>query len=161
MQACNYPTQAELLGKYNIVNEKLCRKSDGTPAAFFHKGSGRYVIKWKSRNLYLSRILWIYAHGDIPNDMCVDHINRDKTDNRLSNLRLVSKRDNNRNVWCKRNTSGYRNVSWSKAREKWQAQVTAKDGKKITLGHFDCKEQAALAVQTFQQKEFPHLFLTI
>lgn len=158
MQACNYPTQAKLLGKYDIVNEKLCRKSDGNPAAFFHKGSGRYVIKWKSRNLYLSRILWIYAHGEIPNEMCVDHINRDKTDNRLSNLRLVSKRDNNRNVWCQRNTSGYRNVSWNKAQGKWETRTTDKNGKKVFLGLFDCKEQAAEAVQTFLQTDSPHLF---
>ncbi|HEY9661952.1 MAG TPA: HNH endonuclease signature motif containing protein [Allocoleopsis sp.] len=158
MKSCNYPTQAELLQKFDLIEGKLCRKSDGKPAAYLHKGTGRYVVKYKSRNLYLSRLLWIFVNGDIPDDMCVDHINREKTDNRLENLRLVSKRDNNRNVWCQRNTSGFRNVSWNKDIKKWHARTVNKNGEKIHLGFFDCVEQAAEIVQEFLKKDSPHLF---
>jgi hypothetical protein len=158
MQACNYPTQAEMLEIFDLIDGKLCRKSNGRPAAYFHKGTGRFVIKIKNRNLYLSRLIWIYANGDIPNEMCVDHINRNKTDNRLENLRLVNKRDNCRNVWSQRNTSGYRNVSWNKDIKKWHARTTSKDGKKVHLGWFDCKEQASSAVQSFLTSDSPHLF---
>ena len=158
MQACNYPTQAEMLKTYDLIDGKLCRKSDGKPAAFMHKGTGRYVIKVKNRNLYLSRLMWIFINGNIPNDMCVDHINQDKTDNRISNLRLVSKADNCRNVVKKSNTSGHRGVTWKPSQNAWYACSTDVDGKRKFLGYHATKEAAAEIVQTFLQTEFPHLY---
>lgn len=157
MQACNYPTQAELTAIYDMTNGKLCRKTDGKPCGFLHKGSGRNVIKLGKRNLYLARLMWIYCNGDIPNSMCIDHINRVKTDDRLTNLRLVSKADNCRNVWRQRNTSGFRNVSFNKASGKWHARLAGKDKKRVHLGLFDSKESAHEAVQEFLLSEFPHL----
>ena len=54
----------------------------------------------------------------------VDHINRDKRDNRLENLRWVPKSDNEKNKGISiRNTSGEKYVMWDKSKERWKVQI--------------------------------------
>lgn len=50
------------------------------------------------------RLAWIYVYGSIPRDKFIDHINRDRSDNRIENLRLVSPRENNSNRSDRRKT---------------------------------------------------------
>lgn len=52
----------------------------------------------KSGIKYLHRAVWEYHYGQIPNGLMIDHINRDKTDNRIENLRLVTAKENRMNV---------------------------------------------------------------
>ncbi len=51
------------------------------------------------------RVVWMAKYGEIPKDKCIDHLNRNKTDNRLENLRLVSIHENavNRRSFCGEN----------------------------------------------------------
>ena len=66
-----------------------------------------------------------------------DHINGDKTDNRLANLRDVTRLENARNMpRPKNNTSGVLGVSWSKSHGKWAARIKV-EGRKLSAGHFD------------------------
>ncbi len=75
----------------------------------------------------------------------IDHINGDRGDNRISNLRVVTSTENNRNKAInKNNTSGVTGVTWSKSRRKWIAQIhIGKIGK--ALGGFDRVEDAIAA----------------
>jgi len=71
-----------------------------------------------------------------------DHINRNTLDNRIENLRPCERGDNQANRGKdKRNTSGYKGVSWSKSNGKWQAQ-TSVGGKHIHLGFRDDPKEA-------------------
>ena len=78
-------------------------------------------------------------------DCNIDHINGDKLDNRLSNLRLCNQSENTANApKRKTNKSGFKGVSWNKRYSKWEAYLT-KDYKHIFLGYHDSKESAANA----------------
>jgi hypothetical protein len=70
-----------------------------------------------------NRLSWLYIHGYLPeND--IDHIDRDPSNNRINNLREVSRQCNIRNTGNPiNNTYGVKGVSWHKRRNKWIAQI--------------------------------------
>lgn len=88
-----------------------------------------------------------YMHRVItnaPKGMNVDHINGNKLDNRVENLRLATPSENVQNKKRKRNNqSGYKGVSYYYA-GKWRARIDV-DGHEINLGYYDDKEDAAHA----------------
>lgn len=79
---------------------------------------------------------------DCPEDMLIDHISRDKLDNRKSNLRICTKQQNNINKGIiSKNTSGTTGVIWDKSRNKWRSQIKL-NGKNRILGRFNNIEDA-------------------
>lgn len=99
-----------------------------------------------SNKIYLEhRIIWIYFNGLIPKGMFIDHINQNKKDNSIENLRLCTRSENqyNRGAY-KNNTSGFKGVSFNKALNKYSAQMRVNDVKKH-LGYFDSAELAKQA----------------
>lgn len=94
--------------------------------------------------LLAHRAVWAIAYGSWPNGQ-VDHINGNRSDNHLSNLRDVMQSENQRNAMKRSdNTSGVCGVVWHKRVKKWQAQMRAKN-KNIHLGYFTTIEEAATA----------------
>ena len=72
----------------------------------------------------------------------VDHINRNRTDSRKSNLRVVSRLENMQNKSAyKNNTSGVTGVKWNKHRKKWQVQLTV-NSKRMHIGLYEDLEDA-------------------
>lgn len=89
------------------------------------------------------RLAWFYVYGEWPAE--IDHINGDKSDNRLANLRSVTRSQNRMNVGAyKSNGSGYRGVNFDKATGKWKAQIQ-RDGRKRAIGYFGTPEDAKAA----------------
>lgn len=90
------------------------------------------------------RLAWFYSYREWPPHE-IDHIDRDRTNNRLSNLRLATRIENAGNMWReKQNTSGYKGVVWHKGGKKWMASVKHR-GNQIYLGLFENKEDARYA----------------
>lgn len=85
----------------------------------------------------------------------VDHKNGVKNDNRLSNLRICTRKENARNSKIKsiNNKSGYKGVSWDTNRKKWQASIKV-DYKSIGLGRFNNLRDAVVAYNIASKKYF-------
>lgn len=82
----------------------------------------------------------------------VDHINGNKLDNRLNNLRLCTQAQNMANAKMRPDcSSGATGVSWDQRRLKWRAQISA-NGKALVLGRFDTFDEAVKVRQEAEIK---------
>jgi hypothetical protein len=91
---------------------------------------------------YAHRLAWLISFGEWP-DVDIDHINENKSDNRISNLRKATRSENMFNRKAnKNNTSGVKGVSFCRQTKRWVAQITV-NRKNIKLGRFDTIEEAA------------------
>lgn len=97
--------------------------------------SGYVVVTLKGRQYLAHRLIWFLQFGYFPAQL--DHINGNRRDNRLINLREVSVAENNRNM-CRRkdNASGCTGVDFERGVQKWRAQIAVR-GKDICLGRFN------------------------
>jgi len=114
-------------------------KKAGTIAGSL-KTSGYIQLSIKDKLYYCHRLAWLYVYGVFPDN--IDHINHDRSDNRIINLRDVARSENNRNMSVsKKNKSGFTGVCWSSRYKKWESTVMI-DGRKIHLGYFTDKDKA-------------------
>ena len=72
----------------------------------------------------------------------MDHIDNNRLNNDLENLRWITYSGNNRNIIKKNGSSKYRGVCWDKINKKWKAQISI-DGKVKHLGIFTNEEEAS------------------
>lgn len=87
------------------------------------------------------RLAWLYVHGCFP-EQGLDHINGDKLDNRIANLREADQMQNSQNRKPMEGTSSkLLGVTRYRGANKWRAQIMV-SGKKIALGYFDDEHQA-------------------
>lgn len=105
---------------------------------------GRRQVRVLGRTWKSHRVCWAIYHGRWPvGDL--DHENCDPSDNRISNLREATKRENNRNQRKRYGCSSvYKGVSWDKQWRKWRSSIRV-NGRLIRLGAFDDEHQAHLA----------------
>ena len=109
--------------------------------------NGYRQIRFKRKTWYAHRIAWYIHTGKDPIGWTVDHINGNKDDNRIENLRLAHEYQQRGNLSLRSdNTSGVRGVTWSKRDSKWEAKIH-RQGKTYMLGRFKTKEEAAEAYQ--------------
>lgn len=118
--------------------------TNGYRVICFHHEGNLHILK-------SHRLAWMIKYGILP-DGDIDHVNRNRTDNRISNLRDVSRSINQRNSSMQRNnTSGVTGVSWHKTKGKWRATACV-DGRDRHLGLFVSIQEAAVAVKAFRAK---------
>lgn len=130
-------------------------KSDRSFAAFATLFEGKEALTSMCADGYLNgavlgvavkahRVAWALATGAWP-DADIDHVDGDRSNNRISNLREADRGLNCQNRKARRgSTSGYLGVSLRKKTGKWLAQIGV-EGKHMHLGYFDTEEQAFAA----------------
>lgn len=103
------------MDKLNLINfEKYIITKDGKIFSKYYNKylngnlccNGYYYVRLKCidikcRLFLLHRVIWFYFNGDILEGMQVNHIDEDKTNNALSNLNLMTPKENNN--WCTHN----------------------------------------------------------
>jgi hypothetical protein len=108
----------------------------GQRAGGFHK-DGYLQTKIFGKMHLNHRLIWLIHHGRWPAEQ-LDHINGDRQDNRIENLREVTNSQNSQNQKNRKtNTSGFPGVCWNKTSKKWSSYAY-KDKKRIHLGYFNC-----------------------
>lgn len=135
---------------YDLATGIFTWKTQRNQIAVVGSGAGHIEAKgYRSicidgKDFKAHRLAWLYVYGRWPQKQ-IDHKNRIKNDNRILNLREVTNSENQMNTKIKNtNTSGIKGVYFDAASKKWRAQISI-NKKKIGLGRFALKEQAAEA----------------
>ena len=136
-------------GSISKPNNKF--KDKRTQRTFGTKSANGYMLVRVGKTLQpIHRITASAFLDDFSDFPEVDHIDGDKTNNGVSNLRMTTGSSNcrahrNKMDGC---SSHYRGVSWSKARQKWHAYCRV-DGHLKSLGHFNEERDAAISRDTY------------
>ncbi len=154
-------TQARLkeLFDYNSDTGRLVRKIVGPWEKAITCGTteGYFVRRVDKRQYLEHKLVYLYHHNEFPKEL--DHKNRNRSDNRIENLRPCGRSSNAANASMSiRNRSGYRGVCMHPC-GKWYAQI-CQDGDNRGLGLYYTAEEAALAYNRAASElfgEFAHL----
>lgn len=116
----------------------------GQKAGTLSAKNGYILIGIDLKQYMAHRLAWLYVYGNWPSKW-IDHINGDRADNRVVNLRDVDKQENQANSRKYRsNSSGKKGVCWHKQHKKFRAYI-APNRRQKHLGLFDTAEEAHAA----------------
>ncbi len=146
-----YPTQERLLELFEYNPDvgsfkrlkNMGRNAKKDMIIFGTNNSKNYLlIRVDGYKITSHKLAWIISNGEIPKGLQIDHINRNRSDNRLCNLRAITQMENCHNQTLRStNVSGYTGVFWHNQSKKWRSKITI-NYKHIHLGGFDTKEEA-------------------
>ncbi len=126
----------------------------GGIAGNLHNG-GYIELKVKNNRVLAHRLAWLYEHGELP--ILIDHINGDRKDNRICNLRKATYQSNAYNSKLRKdNKSGVRCVSWDKKNQSWEVRIKL-DGKLRHFGNYldlNLAKKVADKIRNLEHKEF-------
>lgn len=103
-------------------------------------GRDYYSVSIKNRKHSIHRIIWELFNGELPNELVIDHIDQNKKNNKIANLRSATRQGNGVNSKLRLNKSGFRGVY--KYRSRWCACISP-NGNKVHIGVYDTAEEAA------------------
>lgn len=105
--------------------------------------NGYLVVRRNGQNIYCHRLAWLLHYGKHP-DAHIDHINGNKSDNRIYNLRCVTNATNHENVRKARSHNSTGVLGVTKQGNRYVARIGVK-GKYIHLGSFGNTDDASIA----------------
>jgi hypothetical protein len=147
--------------KQHPIYKTIATDEQGNIYSSFKKGTNKVTDNWYKRSQYkdrwgrytktfklngkiicrkVHRLVWECFNGVIPNKLEIDHIDRNPSNNNLSNLRLVNSYENKLNTGKKqyRNakaSSKYKGVCYVKMYGKWMASIKVNDKQRF-LGYY-------------------------
>lgn len=145
-------------GKFYWINPRKWNINPGDEAGSVER-KGYIVINVGRGGLYKAhRLAWLYVYGEWPKNQ-LDHIDRDKKNNRISNLREATNSQNQQNTPKYKTKalvrSKYKGVSFHNKTKKWQAEIQI-EKKRFYLGLFSCEEDAAMAYLEAKKNAHPY-----
>lgn len=125
------------------VKKPSSKAKMASPAGSLRR-DGRINFRLKNKNYKAHRVCWALHYGSWP-DKDIDHVNCNPSDNRIQNLRLATKAENNSNMRKKAGCSSrFKGVTWDKGWRCWRAYIR-KNGTLHRLGNFSNEEDAHAA----------------
>lgn len=116
----------------------------GSPVSDLPNKGGYLRVRVDGPHYYAHRLAWLYVNGAWPKRH-IDHINGDRSDNRIANLREATPAENHQNrALSRKNSSGFTGVFFDKRRKKWIASIGVNRRSKF-LGSYSSPEEAAEA----------------
>lgn len=126
------------------------RIAPGAEAGWIDATTGYRRVGVAGVQVHTHRLVWVIATGEWPE--VVDHINGNKTGNRLANLRAASAAENACNVAVRSdNSSGHPGVSWDRRQSRWYAYIAHK-GRTYSLGRYAALADAIAARRAGETK---------
>lgn len=136
--------------KCSCSSTKWNARFAGKEAFFCQRKDGYLQGRIGGRNYLAHRVIWALVHGAWPQE--VDHINGNRSDNRIVNLRAVTSLENKRNMAMKHDSRGpCSGVNWVERRQKWRAVISVEGSTKY-LGVFADKNDAMRARAAAEMK---------
>ena len=133
--------------KYDPLTGQISkRKTNKAIGAWTNRSNGYLCVWFKSKRILCHRLAWAlhYGHWIMP-PAEIDHINRDRADNRIGNLRIVSRQMQSRNIPLRRsNKSGVTGVSYCKQTGMWASTINVCK-KQVWLGRHETLFDAVAA----------------
>lgn len=123
----------------------------GSIAGTKSASDGYVKVRFNRRLILAHRMAWTLFYQESPIGF-IDHINNDRSDNRINNLRLASKQQNNHNSLIRKdNKLGIKGVHYNQRDKRFTAQIKF-DNKRICLGNFLTANEAAIAYNNAAMK---------
>lgn len=137
--------------RYDAATGCVTRISGAIVATETHNGYLAGLIC--GRSLLMHRVAWALAYGRWP-DGAIDHIDLNKKNNRIENLRVADASQNGANrLRQSNNKSGAKGVYWEPLRQKYKAHIRVR-GRSINLGRYDDCLDAAAAYARAAERHF-------
>ena len=120
----------------------------GNVAGSINKGYLR--IKLSGKSYYAHRLAWLMFYGNLPDE--IDHIDGDKTNNKIKNLRIATRKQNclNRKIQSN-NSSGLKGVNWNTDTNSWRVRISD-NGKRLDFGLYKSIFEAACVIHSARNR---------
>lgn len=114
--------------------------------------TNHYQVLVDEKIFNLHRMIFLFHYGYLTSGLEIDHIDGNPSNNRIENLREVTKSQNAQNAKIRSdNTSGVKGVYWNKERQKWCARLRV-NGKNKSLGNYKTLEEAEAVIREAREK---------
>ena len=135
------PDTQELLNRYEYDADtgELTRKSTGNVISAKNTTGSVILSHGRGKQYLAHRIIWKIMTGEDPGELEIDHINRNRCDNRWCNLRLTTKQENS-------NNKPGRGITQDKRTGKWRATLQVAR-KKMHVGVYECPLMARIGYE--------------
>ena len=132
----------------NLIRKIRIGRRDkvGDIAGHLNKSRGYFLVGIDKNEYGLHRIIFLYHYGHLTKGKEIDHIDGNRTNNRIENLREVTPSQNQFNRAYQKNASGVKGVSWCNRNQKWRSVIMI-NYKQIHLGYYDTIEEAKAVIE--------------
>lgn len=145
-------SQARIREMLIYVEGHLHWVKTGKRAGCYKRKDGYGCLRLDNNLMLLHRAIWTYHNGPIPDGMFIDHIDGNRSNNVIDNLRLASRSENLLNKGPRRDSgSGVKNVMWNAPTQSWRVKLVV-DGRHRHFGLFATIEEAEAAARAARER---------